>query len=129
LRFEYSYLKSIQPFVKITRVGRKIHEAKGKVVDDASPGEIIEIDWGKVLWVTLKDQVFNPLMQGTIWGFASLYLSPLSARLGFRGTTSIGQGSKKDGEGVSWLSNFWQRLGLRSNVQPHGQQRIERRVI
>jgi len=123
LRFEYSYLKSIQPFVKITRVGRKVqgmHEAEGGLVADEdtdSSREIIEIEWGRVLWVTLKDQVLSPFMQGTVWGFASLYLKPLSARLGFGGTRSIVQSPRKDGEGVSWLRRFWQRLRLQSNAQ------------
>jgi len=59
LRFEYSYLKNVQPFVKIKRVGR---QREGE-----SPHEIIEIEWRQVLWVTLRDQVIHPLLQGTLW--------------------------------------------------------------
>lgn len=136
LRFEYSYLKNVQPFVKIKRVGRRVqehHEGEGEVVDDDSPREIIEIEWRRVLWVTLRDQVIHPLLQGTLWcvvvsnflayrfkfiahrGFASVYLKPLSARLGFGSTKSIVQGPRKDGEGVSWLR---QKLGFRRNARP-----------
>jgi hypothetical protein len=72
LRFEYSYLKNIQPYVKIRRVGRKVqepHVAEGEVVvvDEEFPREIIEIEWRQILWVTLKDQLISPLLQGTLW--------------------------------------------------------------
>lgn len=71
MRFEYHYLKNIQPFVRITRVERKVqdtHEVEGMmVVDEESSREIIEIDWRRVLWVTLRDQVISPLVQGTLW--------------------------------------------------------------
>jgi hypothetical protein len=68
LRFEYSYLKNIQPFVKIKRVATRAHAREGEVeVAEESPREIIEIEWGKVLWITLRDQVISPLLQGTLW--------------------------------------------------------------
>ena len=74
LRFEYSYLKNIQPFVKIERVARKgqleHHEGEG---EEESPCEIIEIQWGQVLWVTLRDQVVSPLLQGTLWWVQEIF--------------------------------------------------------
>jgi len=117
LRFEYSYLKSVQPFVKITRSKvQEVQEAKGaEAVDDVSAREIIAIEWRRVLWVTLKDQVISPLLQGALWGFGSSYLRLCSACFGFGGTKSIIHGRKRDGEGVSWLR---QKLGFRNNAQP-----------
>jgi hypothetical protein len=67
MRFEYSYLKSIQPFVRVQI--SETHGAEGEVAvrDGISRPERIEIEWRGVLWVTLKDQVLTPCMQGVIW--------------------------------------------------------------
>ena len=94
LRFEYSYLRSVLPYIKIERstpasVLTDVHH-----VDPAHgyerinlPGdlketdgneenlfptpilasEIIHVQWGKVIWITVRDQVVSPLLQGALW--------------------------------------------------------------
>lgn len=59
LRFEQSYLKSIAPYLRtrtITDSGSE-HETV----------EIVSVQWRKVLWITLRDQIISPLVQGTVW--------------------------------------------------------------
>lgn len=31
------------------------------------PSEIIRVQWGSVIWVTLRDQLISPLVQGALW--------------------------------------------------------------
>lgn len=91
LRFEYSYLRSIQPYFKVQRV---VPEPRQDIdIDDAVLGEgyekvdahsdkgkekegeqlqvvcseTIEVQWGKIIWVTTRDQVISPLLQGALW--------------------------------------------------------------
>ncbi|TEB21359.1 hypothetical protein FA13DRAFT_1716971 [Coprinellus micaceus] len=100
LRFEYSYLRSIKPYVKITRttevqpvrqgpskggseslgVGddddrsyekvqfsdKEVEEVKESGVVSLTK-EVIEVQWGKVLWATTRDQLLSPLIQGALW--------------------------------------------------------------
>jgi hypothetical protein len=33
----------------------------------SSPREIIHLQWQKILWVTLRDQVISPFLQGALW--------------------------------------------------------------
>jgi len=104
LRFEYSYLRSIQPYVHVERNGSQAEpthaelldraflaegfetldatlgipgkekeegfaEGDVKVVNPSAPGpsEIITVQWKKILWVTMRDQVISPLLQGALW--------------------------------------------------------------
>jgi len=57
LRFEYSYLRSIH-----------------RHIDGPDP------KWGQIAWVTLRDQILAPMLQGTIWAIAGIYLSPYAAK-------------------------------------------------
>lgn len=109
LRFEYSYLKSIQQFIEVERLdgGRRSQKKQAErfdqsflegydTLDDApqsykankkdggyaeghelvgsdssgiksSPHEVIKVQWKNVLWVTMRDQVISPLVQGALW--------------------------------------------------------------
>ncbi|KAF6764286.1 hypothetical protein DFP72DRAFT_1059283 [Ephemerocybe angulata] len=121
LRFEYSYMRSLQSFVKITRT--EVYEPSRKPVpleDDSDEGsyekldfdsetgqpgegevgrnaaattvsstEVIEVQWGKVLWITTRDQVISPLIQGALWAIASSYLTPFTWGLGSKLGTAI----------------------------------------
>lgn len=58
LRFEESYLRAISA-------------AEGK--------------WWKIAYITVRDQVFMPLVQGTIWSFLLLSASSMRARSGGSG--------------------------------------------
>lgn len=71
LRFEQSYLRSIRPYVHVERVEPrelgKDEKGKGVSVEESSSTEVIQIQWGKVAWVTTRDQVISPLVQGALW--------------------------------------------------------------
>lgn len=60
LRFEYSYLRRIEPY----------HQGS-------------ETQWGRIVWATILDQVISPMLQGAIWCvsmdlFTTLFLTDLS---------------------------------------------------
>ncbi|KAJ8081814.1 hypothetical protein PM082_007660 [Marasmius tenuissimus] len=95
LRFENSFLSKLHPFVQFRRA-----EGDGKA-------EVIEIQWGHVFWVTMRDQVLSPLVQGTLFAILGFYFSPLSSRLGRKLKKS-----RKEGLGVGWLRGWIQNLGL-----------------
>lgn len=95
LRFEYSYLRSIQQFIHLRRAsspqtspnevpdellyeksegkgkGREIQIDLSQPLTTASSSksavEVLEIEWSSVAWVTLRDQVISPLLQGALW--------------------------------------------------------------
>jgi len=148
LRFEYSYLRSIQPYIQIER------STSASVLTDVHPAypasedheyerinipvdqketdgndktlfptlilasEIIHVQWGKVIWITVRDQVVSPLLQGALWALASYYLTPFSAQLGSKiGTFVHERIPTKEGSGVVWLRSWAKSLGLsRSNT-------------
>ncbi|KAK7047368.1 hypothetical protein VNI00_006599 [Paramarasmius palmivorus] len=127
LRFERSYLRSIQPYVQFHRVGDEHtslshsfveinvddDDEKSKKKAEHEPSEIISIQLGHVLWVTARDQVFSPLLQGTVWAIISFYLTPISAELG----RSLHQKRNviREGLGVGWLRGWVQKMGLRQD--------------
>jgi hypothetical protein len=78
LRFEQSFLRSIEKHIhvrKATRVDEKGQErddlkavthTEGPIVVNSLP-EVTYVDWGAVLWITFRDQLFSPCAQGAIW--------------------------------------------------------------
>ena len=101
LRFEYSYLRSIRPYVSVEKIGSvpearstmniefaEEHgyvslgaEGKDKFLPEdeeltvfkpepsivAGAREIIHLQWQKIAWVTIRDQVISPFVQGALW--------------------------------------------------------------
>jgi hypothetical protein len=65
LRFEQTYLKSIAPHVRLTTPTSDENEKRGDLV--RLQGQRLDIGWGKVIWITTRDQVFTPMFQGMIW--------------------------------------------------------------
>lgn len=63
LRFEQTYLRSITPHVHITTPAPD--EKCGDLVYPQD--QRLDINWGKVIWVTTRDQVLAPMFQGMIW--------------------------------------------------------------
>ena len=77
MRFESSYLKKIKPFVSVERRGKQttqrepldeplsgdVHESRCR---DELPHEIIKVQWTMVIWVTIRDQVMSPFVQGIL---------------------------------------------------------------
>lgn len=93
LRFEYSYIRSIQSYVKLRRSSTEIisttlalRNAKedegfekvelseqrseppaGPTVSRELRRETIEVDWKNLLWATTRDQIISPFLQGALW--------------------------------------------------------------
>ncbi|KAF8962575.1 hypothetical protein BDZ97DRAFT_1662706 [Flammula alnicola] len=152
LRFEYSYLRSIRPYVEvevervggasenpytevelvdqtlveegyekldtsleITRIEKETEVTVVRPSAPSGPSEIIRVQWKKVIWVTMRDQVISPLLQGALWALASYYLTPFSAQIGSRmGTFVHERMPTKEGLGVTWLRNWAKNIGLSS---------------
>ncbi|KDR80195.1 hypothetical protein GALMADRAFT_242475 [Galerina marginata CBS 339.88] len=137
LRFESSYVRSVQGYVSVERVDRASfdvdldgqegrededfetvdagsrRESKGKAV--VRKEEKITVQWNKVLWVTVRDQVVSPLLQGALWALASYYVRPFSAELGSKMGTFVRGGLptiRKEGSAVSWLRGWAKSIGL-----------------
>ncbi|KAH9478617.1 hypothetical protein JR316_0009074 [Psilocybe cubensis] len=161
LRFEYSYMRSIQPYVHVERlstgeavprptdvelVDQGMLDESGFVTLDATlgmqgketekgfaegevalkppsqtepasgPSEIIHLQWKKIAWVTVRDQVISPLVQGAAWALASYYIRPFSLEFGSRMGTFVHQRlPTKEGLGVSWLRDWAKSIGLTSS--------------
>jgi len=143
LRFEQSYLRSIQFYIfpdpptpsaplqpghafsgtgdaghgegtqleseKATFVGR------GKNVEAEPPYDMpLDIRWRGVAWVTARDQVMSPLIQGAVWGLLSIFVVPLSAQAGhsvrsFLGFSSTARGRRTEYAGWwrRWIQSFY----------------------
>ncbi|KAI0631048.1 hypothetical protein C8Q77DRAFT_1159762 [Trametes polyzona] len=126
LRFEYSYVRSVAPYVHIEQPSsakgkeKAIDGVDGLELDTSAAttagqetGEVVRVEWGRILWITTRDQVISPLLQGALWGVASHFLRPLGAVLGahFRAWWARGAARGKDaseieGDGVQWLRNW-----------------------
>ncbi|KAF5360206.1 hypothetical protein D9757_011409 [Collybiopsis confluens] len=122
LRFELTYLKSIHPFVHIRRKYKESVEEdefdRSKASGDIA--ESVEVEWKRVVWITLRDQVISPLFQGAvwrvIWALVSFYLSPFSSRVGQDLVASRNALiRKKEGLGIGWLREWVHGLGLTSS--------------
>ncbi|WRT67013.1 uncharacterized protein IL334_003979 [Kwoniella shivajii] len=95
LRFEQSYLLSIRPFLtpRPTAEGKAekgpIEKGKpsGTLVTSSEEdrvfhwGREVDVEWKKVVWVTLRDQIVSPLVQGALWGWATIFLASTGAVL------------------------------------------------
>ncbi|KAF8888574.1 hypothetical protein BD779DRAFT_1523757 [Infundibulicybe gibba] len=128
LRFEHSYLRSIQsclefrPVTTDTQVSESHRAEYAEILEGekenhhqgtSQPAQVLHIRWGKVLWITARDQVISPLLQGTLWAVASYFLHPVSAQLGAQvGTLFRSKAPPREGPGVGWLRDAAKRLGM-----------------
>ncbi|EIM89133.1 uncharacterized protein STEHIDRAFT_129661 [Stereum hirsutum FP-91666 SS1] len=120
LRFEYTYLKRVRPYVHVQRKTEdKNTDKEGEeVAEDTEGEEVVTVEWGKVIWITTRDQVISPLLQGALWGTASIFLQPMAGALGsqlrqwwpFESPKSRG----KEGRGIGYLRTLFGGIG--SNV-------------
>ncbi|KAK1924761.1 hypothetical protein DB88DRAFT_486686 [Papiliotrema laurentii] len=97
LRFEQSYLLSIRPYLTPAPSASKVNEKGGNVdeedqktrslvlsaEDDAvyKWGRDVQVNWSMVVYVTLRDQVLSPLIQGALWGWGTVLLASTSYAL------------------------------------------------
>jgi len=70
LRFEQTYLKSIAPHVRLTTPASDENEKRRDPVHHQD--RQLDIKWGKIIWITTRDQVLAPMFQGMIWSVSSL---------------------------------------------------------
>ncbi|KAI0742750.1 hypothetical protein C8Q80DRAFT_1108991 [Daedaleopsis nitida] len=124
LRFEYSYLRGVAQYVRLERPHsqaaapnttsnkgkEKAAIGEGEAGEDVqlSGGEVVHVQWGRVLWITTRDQVLSPLLQGAVWGVASHFLRPFGALLGAHIRAWWARGGSRgndapEGNGVQWL--------------------------
>ncbi|KAI0322918.1 hypothetical protein OF83DRAFT_273642 [Amylostereum chailletii] len=69
LRFEPTFMKKIGPYVHVTR-------ANASHTSPTESDPVVRIEWSKVIWITAKDQVISPLLQGAL----CFYLSTTARR-------------------------------------------------
>jgi len=82
LRFEHSYLRSIassvhverlhpprRPYIRATATyDETLLQKEGlDAIRQNKPVEVITVQWGRLFWVTTRDQVIAPLLQGAVW--------------------------------------------------------------
>ncbi|KAJ3927536.1 MAG: hypothetical protein NXY57DRAFT_903731 [Lentinula lateritia] len=137
LRFEVTYLQSIQPYIRFHQrpANARPANAKTKIPDFAKIDqttsmkteslkllegeEVIEIEWMGVLWITVRDQIISPLIQGTLWALVSFYVSPFSARVGHGLVERLPSrpASTKKGRGAELFRDWVKGLGLSSSTR------------
>ena len=68
LRYEFTYLKNIRPHVHVERITEDSTDEKSiELSNDSSSHEVVRVEWGNVLWITFKEQLVSPLVQGALW--------------------------------------------------------------
>ncbi|KAH7925079.1 hypothetical protein BV22DRAFT_1129278 [Leucogyrophana mollusca] len=78
-----------------------------------SSQQITRIDWGKLSWITVRDHVIMPLLQGIVWGVVGQYYRPFISLAGsrLRGDSNP-RANPVEGGGVGWLRSWVKKLGL-----------------
>ncbi|CEL63244.1 hypothetical protein RSOLAG1IB_05286 [Rhizoctonia solani AG-1 IB] len=147
LRFEQAYLLALKPFVHFqaneptnekSRTRGSVEQAAVESTALAEPvgfdivtrgagvskyGTPEQIEWGKIAWVTIRDQVISPLVQGTVWGSASIFLGPASKKLaGSLREMFVGPNNKQSSpspapktrgdSNMGWLRSWVRSLGI-----------------
>ncbi|KAE9396402.1 hypothetical protein BT96DRAFT_113474 [Gymnopus androsaceus JB14] len=105
LRFELTFLRSIRPYV---------HFYQSSSMAKSTGQEVIDVEWRHVFWITFRDLILSPFLQGAVWTIVAFYLTPLSARVG-HGLVERLPRSRKEGLGVGWLRGWVKGLGLSSS--------------
>ncbi|GJE85124.1 hypothetical protein PsYK624_012020 [Phanerochaete sordida] len=85
LRFEYTYLRNIRRHVHVEHVKPPTQSGaaeKNESDEAARETEVVRVAWGNVLWITVKEQVLGPLVQGLLWGALRWYFIPAAAIFG-----------------------------------------------
>ena len=82
MRFEYSFLRGVRQYVQLELPPRPTASEKGKEratnIDEEDEvqeeeeqepgaGQVMQVQWGQILWITTRDQVISPLLQGALW--------------------------------------------------------------
>lgn len=67
MRFEHIYIRSVKPYIHVEDAPNVEGDRAVKTVAGAGSGEVVRVQWGHVLLVTLRDQILSPLVQGILW--------------------------------------------------------------
>ena len=70
LRFEHTYLRNIRQHVRVENSkppGASNLKEKGETQEASLGTEVVHVRWGMVLWITVKEQIVSPLVQGMLW--------------------------------------------------------------
>ncbi|KIJ23847.1 hypothetical protein M422DRAFT_786053 [Sphaerobolus stellatus SS14] len=130
LRFEQSYLRSLKRYGGVAAYK---DEKKGKVelggevarVEEANVyGVPMRIEWGWVVYITARDQVLSPFIQGAALLAATAYLRPFLRSAGSYVRSSISNTlhqifpplTPHVKRGVQWAGNQFKDMGV-SGVQ------------
>ncbi|KIJ35312.1 hypothetical protein M422DRAFT_262478 [Sphaerobolus stellatus SS14] len=143
LRFEQSYLRSLKRYVHFSEAAKSSSETggvaafkdekKGKVelggevarVEEANLyGVPMRIEWGWVVYITARDQVLSPFIQGAALLAATAYLRPFLRSIGSYVRSSISNTlhqifpplTPHVKRGVQWAGNQFKDMSV-SGVQ------------
>ncbi|KAF8317170.1 hypothetical protein DL93DRAFT_2165825 [Clavulina sp. PMI_390] len=145
LRFEQSYLLSIQSFISFPAASTSTKPPKSSNIDhsvgrhesmqtseklglvdsgDSGQNEVIEslygvpldIRWRGVAWVTIRDQIISPLVQGALWAVIGISVAPLVNNAGksIRALFGLGPQRRPAGSPSSQNEMNWFRRWVRS---------------
>lgn len=80
LRFEQSYMRSIRLHLHLSpRADVEVQGLRRDVAPVVDAARKIEsVEWAQVVWVTTRDQVISPFLQGALWSVS--VLPPFSIR-------------------------------------------------
>ncbi|KZV85426.1 hypothetical protein EXIGLDRAFT_726128 [Exidia glandulosa HHB12029] len=116
LRFEQTFLRSATKYVDS---GAELDDHEASLTEEAALVQTArssheldlfrDIQWGALLWMSLRDQVIAQYLQGTVLSIATLTLFPWARSLigGFFGGASRRVSAVKEGEGVGFLRSWF----------------------
>ena len=79
IRFEQTYLSRVLSCLHVEQIPGRAGDVNSPSSSDpfsaathvspviTSSQQITRIDWGKLVWITVRDQVIMPLLQGMLW--------------------------------------------------------------
>ena len=136
MRFEYSYLRGVRQYVQLEHPARPTSSEKGKEKatdidgEDEEEGEqeqqlgtrqVVQVQWGRILWITTRDQVISPLLQGALWCVQILSFS-ISAAHG----ANLGAGAWRGTTCARWVPHSARIYARGGRMAPHA--RMHRRA-
>ncbi|KAF8498228.1 hypothetical protein F5888DRAFT_1612900 [Russula emetica] len=90
--------------------------------------EVADPGWQSILWITIRDHAISPLLQGALWGTASIFVQPFLPyftwwRYSWWRYSRDNSRPQKEGSVVGWLRQWARsifqhaRLGISSGTR------------